>query len=58
MSQLTRNPGQFMQQLSSMVPQNLLNQMGGAGNLMNMVKEMGGMEGLQQQSSKKRGGKR
>jgi len=59
MSQLTRNPGQFAQQLSSMVPQNLLTQMGGTGNLMNMVKELSQMEGLQGQlGGAKRKGKR
>jgi signal recognition particle subunit SRP54 len=46
MSNLTRNPSQMASQLGSMIPQNLLNQMGGAGNLMNMMKEMGSMEGL------------
>jgi len=46
MSQFTRNPGQMASQLGSIVPQNLLNQMGGAGNLMNMMKEFGQMEGL------------
>jgi signal recognition particle subunit SRP54 len=43
-----RNPGQLASQLGSIVPQNLLNQLGGAGNLMNMVKEMGSMEGMSQ----------
>lgn len=42
----TRNPGQLAGQLQNMIPQNLLNQIGGAGNLMNMVKDMGGMQGL------------
>jgi signal recognition particle subunit SRP54 len=57
MSQITRNPGQFAQQLGSIVPQNLLAQMGGTGNLMNMVKELSQMEGMQQQigGARKRG---
>ena len=46
MSQLTRNPGAMASQLGNIVPQNILNQMGGAGNLMNMMKELGSMDGL------------
>lgn len=49
MSQLTRNPGAFAQQLGSIVPQNLLAQMGGTGNLMNMVKELSQMDGFKDQ---------
>ncbi len=46
MTNLKRNPGQLAQTLGNIVPQNLLNQMGGTGNLMNMVKELSQMEGL------------
>lgn len=42
----TRNVGQLTGKLQNMIPQNMLNQIGGAGNLMNMVKEMGGMQGI------------
>ena len=60
MSQLTRNPGMFAQQLGSIVPQQLLSQMGGTGNLMNMVKELSQMEGIKEQlgGAKGRRGKR
>jgi signal recognition particle subunit SRP54 len=52
---LTRNPGNIASKLGSIVPQNLLNQLGGTGNLMNMMKEMGSMEGLGQIGGKKKG---
>jgi signal recognition particle subunit SRP54 len=57
MNNLKRNPNQLAQQLNSIVPQNLLAQMGGTGNLMNMVKELSQMEGMGQQigGNKKRG---
>lgn len=59
MSNLTRNPGQMASQLGSIVPQNILNQLGGTGNLMNMMKEMGSMEGLASQlGGGQRGGRR
>jgi signal recognition particle subunit SRP54 len=44
----TRNSGQLAGQLGNIIPQNMLNQLGGAGNVMNMMKEMGGMEGLKE----------
>jgi signal recognition particle subunit SRP54 len=46
LSDLTRDPSKFSQKLSSVVPQGMLNQIGGAGNLMNMVKEFSQLEGL------------
>jgi signal recognition particle subunit SRP54 len=59
-SQMSRNPGQIASQLGSIVPQNILNQLGGTGNLMNMMKEMGQLEGMGQMGAgggakKKRG---
>lgn len=45
---LQRNPGQLMNKLNGVLPQNLLNQMGGAGGLMNMMKEFGNLEGMAQ----------
>jgi hypothetical protein len=36
-----------MNKLNGMLPQNLINQMGGAGGIMNMMKEFSNMEGLQ-----------
>ena len=54
LSQIQRNPGQFMNKLSGMLPQNLLNQMGGAGGIMNMMKEFGNLEGLQNLAGIKR----
>lgn len=37
---MARNPGQMMRQMQNMVDPRILKQMGGAGNLMNMVKEV------------------
>eukprot|EP01015_Nassula_variabilis_P007289 TRINITY_DN1554_c0_g1_i15.p2 TRINITY_DN1554_c0_g1~~TRINITY_DN1554_c0_g1_i15.p2 ORF type:complete len:169 (-),score=53.95 TRINITY_DN1554_c0_g1_i15:102-608(-) len=45
LSQLTRNPNQLMSQMSKAVDPRMLQQLGGMGNLMNMMKEMGKMEG-------------
>jgi len=42
--QIGRNPQQMMNKLSSVLPQNMLNQMGGAGNLMNLMKNLEGNE--------------
>jgi len=58
MSDLSRDPNKFTQKLSSMIPQNMLNQIGGAGNLMNMVKELGQMEGMGKIGGAKRSSKR
>jgi signal recognition particle subunit SRP54 len=45
-SQLGRNPAQMMNKLSSVLPPHMLNQMGGAGNLMNLMKNIEGNEGM------------
>lgn len=39
---LMRNPQQLMGKLSSMIDPKVMAQLGGAGNLMNMMKEMSG----------------
>jgi len=46
MTQLTRNPGQAMQKLQSAMDPRMLQQMGGAGNMMKMMKEFGKMENM------------
>lgn len=58
-SQIQRNPTQFMDKLNGMIPPQLLNQMGGMGGIMNMMKEMGGLEKMQQMAgSLRKKGKR
>ena len=52
--QIQRNPKQFMEKLGGMLPQNLLNQMGGTGGIMNMIKEFESVEGLQKLNGLKR----
>lgn len=47
-NEINRNPGQVASKLGNIVPQNVLNQLGGAGNLMNMMKDMQNMEGMEQ----------
>ena len=54
LSQIQRNPKQFMEKLGGMLPQNLLNQMGGTGGIMNMIKEFESVEGLQKLNGLKR----
>ena len=54
LSQIQRNPNQFMNRLSGMLPQNLLNQMGGTGGIMNIMKEFSNLEGLQNLSGIRR----
>eukprot|EP00742_Colponemidia_sp_Colp-10_P003535 GILJ01003766.1.p1 GENE.GILJ01003766.1~~GILJ01003766.1.p1 ORF type:complete len:511 (+),score=89.55 GILJ01003766.1:40-1533(+) len=44
LTQMTRNPGQMMQQVSRMMDPKMLKSVGGAGNIMNMMKEMGKMD--------------
>ena len=46
LTEMQRNPNQFMSKLSGMLPQNLLQQMGGTGNIMNMMKEFQNLEGM------------
>merc|ERR1719272_807821 len=45
MTQLQRNPGQVMQKMQGAMDPRMLQQMGGAGNMMKMMKEFGKMEG-------------
>ena len=54
LSQIQRNPKQFMEKLGGMLPQNLLNQMGGTGGIMNMIKEFESVEGLKKLNGLKR----
>ena len=44
---IQRNPNQFLSKLGGMIPQNILNKMGGTGGIMNMMKEFQNLEGLQ-----------
>merc|ERR1711920_359873 len=44
MTQFGRNPGQIMQKMQSAMDPRLLQQMGGAQNMMKMMKEFGKME--------------
>merc|ERR1712139_464690 len=46
MSQLMRNPGQVMQKMQSAMDPRMLQQMGGAQNMMKMMKEFGKMENM------------
>ena len=55
LTQMQRNPSQFMNKLGGMLPQNLLEQMGGTGNIMNMMKEFQNLEGM---SNIAKGGRR
>lgn len=41
---LKRNPKQFAQQMSQAIDPRLLQQLGGMGNLMDMMKQMGDIE--------------
>ena len=43
---MSRNPGQMMKKMQNVVDPKMLQQLGGMGNIMNMMKEMGKMEGL------------
>lgn len=44
---IMRNPNQFMGKLQSMLDPKMMAQLGGAGNLMNMMKEMSSNPDLQ-----------
>lgn len=46
LAQMQRNPNQFLSKLGGMLPQNLINQMGGTGNIMNMMKEFQNLENM------------
>merc|ERR1719326_1677123 len=45
LTQLSRNPAQVMQKMQSAMDPRMLQQMGGAQNMMKMMKEFGKMEG-------------
>ena len=47
LTQMQRNPNQVLNKIGNILPQGLLDQMGGTGNLMNMMKEFQNLEGLQ-----------
>jgi signal recognition particle subunit SRP54 len=44
---MTRNPNQMLSKLTSMIDPKMMAQLGGAGNLMNMMKEMNGNPEMQ-----------
>merc|ERR1711972_345390 len=46
LTQLSRNPGQVMQKMQSAMDPRMLQQMGGAQNMMKMMKEFGKMENM------------
>merc|ERR1712050_51429 len=46
LTQLTRNPGQVMQKMQGAMDSRMLQQMGGAQNMMKMMKEFGKMENM------------
>merc|ERR1719267_182649 len=46
MTQLQRNPGQVMQKMQNSMDPRMLQQMGGAQNMMKMMKEFGKMENM------------
>ena len=45
-TQMQRNPMQYMNQLNQALPQQMMNQLGGVDNVMNMMKEFSSMEGM------------
>ncbi len=46
MEALTRNPGQLMNKMKGIMDPQMLQSLGGMGNIMEMVKSMGGMPGM------------
>ena len=54
LTQLQRNPNLLKNKLNGMIPQNLINQMGGTGGIMNIMKEFSNLEGLQNLSGIRR----
>jgi len=46
MATMSRNPNQLMSKLNSALPPDMLNKLGGAGNLMNLMKNLEGHEGM------------
>jgi signal recognition particle subunit SRP54 len=57
MGAMARNPNQMLNKLSSAIPQDMLNKMGGAGNLMNLMKNLEGDQGMQEMMKAIQGGK-
>jgi signal recognition particle subunit SRP54 len=58
LANIQRNPGQFMNRLNGVLPQNLINSMGGAGGLMSMMKEFSSLEGMEHMAGLRKKGKR
>lgn len=46
MGNIGRNPNQMLSKLTSALPQDMLNKLGGAGNMMNLMKNLDGHEGM------------
>mmetsp|Transcript_7292 Transcript_7292/g.5579 ORF Transcript_7292/g.5579 Transcript_7292/m.5579 type:complete len:138 (+) Transcript_7292:1150-1563(+) len=53
---MNRNPKQMMEQMQKVMDPRIIQQMGGMGNIMNMVQEMGSVEGMQDMMKKMMGG--
>ena len=51
---MQRNPGQFANKLNSMIPPEMLAKMGGVENMMNMMKDMGQMDGSFKPNTKRK----
>ena len=47
MAEMKRNPEKMMKQLAGAMDPKMMNQLGGAGNIMNMMKNLGSMDGMQ-----------
>ena len=57
MATMGRNPNQMISKLNSALPQDMLNKLGGAGNLMNLMKNLEGHEGMADMMKAIQGGK-
>jgi len=57
MNEMQRNPDKMLGQLSKAMDPKMISQLGGAGNLMNMMKSFGNMEGMKDMMSMFGGGK-
>ena len=57
-TQMQRNPNQVLNKIGNILPQGLLDQMGGTGNLMNMMQQFSKMEGIDGLGGIKKKGKR
>ena len=58
LTQMQRNPNQVLNKIGNILPQGLLDQMGGTGNLMNMMQQFSKMEGIDGLGGIKKKGKR